>query len=363
MLSKFKLGTKFTVLLLVVFIVGSTLGGIVLSKALQRRAEAQVAAEGLMLMQTISAVREYTNLSITPLLTAAENPEEFIREEVPSFAAKQVFLQLLKTKGSANQGKGHILYKEAVLNPTNPEDQADSFELELIQQFSSNDSTTDLSGFRKLSDKGLVFYSASPLSINSESCLRCHGVPDDAPKAMVEMYGRENGFGWELNSVLGTQVVYVPAAEVFQSARRAFSSIIGIFIGVFLIAILAINWLLNPTVLRPLQYLAKLSRKLGAGDIEEQNNLQASETQQLTQVARRGDELGQLARIFQHMVSEVLAREQSLKSKIQELTIMIDQSRRAREVAEITDNEEFRALQERAKELRKRRQDASEEPS
>jgi HAMP domain-containing protein len=74
----------------------------------------------------------------------------------------------------------------------------------------------------------------------------------------------------------------------------------------------------------------------------------------IEQVAAREDELGQLARVFQRMAREVRAREQRLKQEVQQLRIEIDETRTARQVAEITETDYFRDLQRKADRLRSR---------
>lgn len=74
----------------------------------------------------------------------------------------------------------------------------------------------------------------------------------------------------------------------------------------------------------------------------------------LAEVARRQDALGQLARVFQHMAAEVYGREQRLQQQIQQLKIEIDQEKRVRQVAEITESGFFKDLQQRAVLLRKK---------
>jgi hypothetical protein len=54
------------------------------------------------------------------------------------------------------------------------------------------------------------------------------------------------------------------------------------------------------------------------------------------------------------MAREVYAREQSLKQQVQELRIQIDEGKKAREVAEITESDYFRSLKRRAQHLRGR---------
>ena len=77
----------------------------------------------------------------------------------------------------------------------------------------------------------------------------------------------------------------------------------------------------------------------------------------LDEVARREDELGQLARVFQRMASEVKASEERLEQQVRELRISIDQDRKAREVAAITGSSIFEALEKKAEELRARRRE------
>jgi len=72
----------------------------------------------------------------------------------------------------------------------------------------------------------------------------------------------------------------------------------------------------------------------------------------LDDVTARTDALGQLARLFQRMERAVSAREQRLRQEVQELRIVIDEARQARQVAEITESEYFQHLRGQADQLR-----------
>jgi len=78
----------------------------------------------------------------------------------------------------------------------------------------------------------------------------------------------------------------------------------------------------------------------------------------IEQVAARSDELGQLARVFQRMAREVYAREQRLKQEVHRLRIEIDETKTARQVAEITETDYFQELQRKVDTLRLRSDDA-----
>src|SRR5437764_9638443 len=80
-------------------------------------------------------------------------------------------------------------------------------------------------------------------------------------------------------------------------------------------------------------YLQQVGRVTAAAAAIKTNTFQP---ESLDEVARRSDELGQLALVFQEMARQVYAREQQLQRQVQQLRIEIDQERRAREAADIT---------------------------
>ncbi|WP_204140563.1 DUF3365 domain-containing protein [Halomicronema sp. CCY15110] len=360
MFNRLKLAPKFTIILLLIFVVGSAIGGLALSKALRYQAETKVAAEGVMLMESMQAVRRYTDQEVLPILARYENDDEFWPEVVPAYAARRTFELLSEanqTSGNFDSADFDHHYKEAVLNPTNPDDLVDEFEAALVQDYSANPDIEVQAGYRDVPGQGRYFYSALPIIIRNESCLVCHSTPEAAPPAMLAQYGRENGFNWPLNQVIGTQVVYVPADEVFDSAQQAFSGVMGLFILFFAIALFGINVLLKPLVIKPVQGLAKLSEKLAADDIQTIEELDTAESRKLTAVLKRQDELGQLGQVFQKMVNEVLARQQRLRQQIRDLKIEIDHSRKTKEVEEIVETDYFQNLQQKAKQFRNRKTD------
>jgi two-component system cell cycle response regulator len=101
-----------------------------------------------------------------------------------------------------------------------------------------------------------------------------------------------------------------------------------------------------------LEYLEQVNHVIEAAGAVEAGTFDCDS---LNPVAARDDALGQLARVFQNMARQVYAREQSLRQQLQELRIEIDEVKKARQVAEITETEYFRDLCAKAQRLRQRR--------
>ncbi len=345
-LDKLKIASQFTLLLSIIFIAGILLGGFALSEALENKAQEEMTYRGQMAMQLINAVKNYTSNDIAPLLGEIAHPEtRFIPETIPSLSAKRVV-----NKFKQNWNNKDFTYKDATLNPTNMDDKANLFEAKLIERFTSDRTLTSLSGLRSQSGEQL-FYIAQPLPVTDSSCLQCHSSPKMAPKSHIQKYGSKNGYGWKLNQIIGTQIIYIPASKVFNDARQATYLFIGIFICIFALVIISINYLLKWRVIQPLKPMAQLAQSISLDNVSA-NEVRILERKGLTKIAQRKDELGQLGRVFQKMVQEIYTREQQLAEQLQQLQVEIDQAKIIQEVAEIAESDYFQKLQQTAKSIR-----------
>jgi HAMP domain-containing protein len=147
------------------------------------------------------------------------------------------------------------------------------------------------------------------------------------------------------NRVVGAAVVYLPTDHV-QEAIRAhleLAAVVAIFVlvfGLFASVILA---------RRVTEPVARLTAAAAAVESA------AFEPETLADVAARVDELGKLAQVFTKMAREVYNREQRLKQEMEDLRIQIDEAKKSRQVAEITETEYFQTLREKAQDLRERK--------
>jgi HAMP domain-containing protein len=282
MLNNLKLSHKFTVLLLIVFLGGILLSGLAFSQVLNRNAQNELASRALILMETMNSVRHYTNTQVNPELKPRLELE-FLPESVPAYAAREVF-EILRTVEPYRD----FFYKEATLNPTNLRDKADDFETTLVETFSQFPNKIEQQGFRDIPG-GRLFYVSRPIQITQESCLQCHGNPDLAPTSMIAQYGRENGFNWQMNEIVGAQIISVPARKVVNRARKAFGLLMGIVAVVFAIALFLANFLLVRFVVHPLRRMSQVAEVVSTGDMQAEFSYRAK------------DEVGDMARAFERM--------------------------------------------------------------
>jgi methyl-accepting chemotaxis protein len=145
-------------------------------------------------------------------------------------------------------------------------------------------------------------------------------------------------------AVTSGTLVAIPVERVEDALRQQLQLTAVVAVVVLSVGLLA-SVVLARRVTRPVAQLTA-----AAADIE----AEVFEVEKLAGVAQRPDELGQLASVFQRMAREVYAREQRLKQQVQQLRIEIDEVKKARQVAEITETEYFQYLREHAARMRKR---------
>jgi len=149
-------------------------------------------------------------------------------------------------------------------------------------------------------------------------------------------------FGSQEFNVVAEKNVYIALALAIQT--------VVITIALLVVAILlasAQGFYVARQLTRPIQALAGAARVLSV-------NAEQYDPTRLADIVERTDELGQLARVFQKMGSEVKNREESLKQQVKELEIRIDEAKRQREVEAIVETDLFRELQAKATEMRRR---------
>jgi len=227
---------------------------------LQSDAETRVREQARLMMQTTLATRDYTSRDVKPVINRLNHRQsEFFPETVPAFSATQVF-NYLHTRNP------DYAYKEATLNPTNPIDRATDWEADIIQRFRNEPNLKEF--FRErdsITGKSLVF--ARPLVATAE-CMQCHSTPELAPAAMVRQYGRDNGFGWKVNEIIGAQVVTVPESLPLQIANTALRTLVIYLVIIAAVTLIILDAVLVVTVIRPVAKLSRMADQISQGKLD-----------------------------------------------------------------------------------------------
>ena len=272
---------KFNLVLLLAFAIGLALTAYLSDQILKQNAREEVVQNARIMMESALGARTYTAENVKPLLTL-QMKRQFLPQTISAYAARESF-KAFRTNFP------DYTYKEAALNPTNPNDRATDWEADIIHEFRNNPDRKELIVVRD-TPTGQMLNLARPLGIYDEGCLTCHGKVEDAPKTMTDIYGVNNGFGWKLKEIVGAQVVTVPMSLPLERARQAFITFMILLGGVFVLLLVLLNILLHFVVIRPVVRMADIANEVSMGkpDVPEY-------------VRQGGDEISSLSQSFNRM--------------------------------------------------------------
>ena len=256
-----KLLTKFNLVLVVVFGLGMSLIAHFAQNFLMDNARQQVLQQARLIATSAQATLGYTDEEVSPVLEKTpQHNTDFLPQTIPFYAANTTFKRLQ----SANYTD--YLMREAALNPTNLDDRATDWEADLITYFRNHPGQTEHDGTRD-TPTGPMLYYATPI-VATAGCLTCHSNPSLASPAMIKHYGRDNGFGWKSNEVVGAQIVSVPMEVPIRLANQGFRSLLIDLGTIFLLTILLIDAAMYLIVIRPLRRVSANADIISKGEID-----------------------------------------------------------------------------------------------
>jgi protein-histidine pros-kinase len=255
---KLGLRAKFYLVLLAVAVGGVALFAVASTPLLRSVARDEVLQSSRIMMESAAGTRNYTSAEVAPLLSK-DMTTTFYPQTVSAYAAKKNFAVL-------HAKFGDYTYREAALNPTNPEDRASDWEADIIDDFRAHPAKLESVTLRDTAT-GPSLNLARPI-VNDAQCLMCHSTPGAAPASMIAIYGAANGFGWKPGEIIGAQIVSVPMAVANKRAGQVRTLFLLIYSGVFVLLFALLNLLLGALVIEPIDRIARTAEAVSLGDLD-----------------------------------------------------------------------------------------------
>ena len=212
-------------------------GGLILSLLsfwnTRRLLMAEAMDKSEVLLQEVEAIRSYVKKELRPKMTSIHGDDAFIIEAMSSTYISTTIMD------SFARAMPDYVYRRASVNPLNKKNRADLFEEEMLDWFEEDRARTFWQGVVKKT--GQSFFISMVPDYFTKPCLRCHGKVEDAPKSLIERYGKTGGFRFQEGDLAGINSVAIP---VSASLRAAWQGSLVLFL-LTVPASLLLLWLLN----------------------------------------------------------------------------------------------------------------------
>jgi len=218
----------------------------------------------------------------------------------------------------AQQVAGDIGYhiRQTSLRFRNPANAPDPFETEYLKRFEADPALSEAYAITTLKGEP-VFRYLRPFPA-AESCLECHGEPDQAPAFIKELFpaSTDQAYHYQLGQVIGAASVSIPMDTLDKAVRANLRTDIIYMGGIFFALMTCLGLLVRVAVTKPLARLGEVVREVvRTGRFEEK-------------IPRRGrDEIGTLIDGFNEMIEHLGEKTQHLEESEKRFRVLTETAR------------------------------------
>ena len=223
--------------------------------------ESQISQRSRMLLAQSNAVQDYVRTVLRPEMFDTLPKDRFILKAMSSsYISREVMARL----NIEDDQTYH--YRRVSKKPRNLKSTPNEFEAGLISKFDTNKNLTIWEDDTMVGD--VEYHIVARPVIFKDSCMHCHGVPQDAPVELLKIYGDKNGFHYTPGEVGGVVIAGFPVDMIKNPAKAVTSQYLTFYIiGILLFAAL-ISLFFDRLVMRNLQNLTTIFKTQFSGEQE-----------------------------------------------------------------------------------------------
>ncbi len=223
--------------------------------------ESEISQRSRMLLAQSDAVQDYVKTVLRPEMFDTLPEGRFVLKAMSSSYISRQVMARLNVKDASEYH-----YRRVSRNPRNPSSMPDGIEADLIKMFRQNKNQVFWEDTTIVQDREYHLV-ARPVTFK-DSCMQCHGVPEDAPKELLDIYGSKNGFHYEVGEVGGVVVAGFPVDMIKSPAKELTYQYLSLyFLGILGFAAL-ISLFFDRLVMKNLQKLSDVFKTRFSGEQE-----------------------------------------------------------------------------------------------
>ena len=224
--------------------------------------ETEISQRSQMLLAQSDAVQDYVKTQLRPEMFAVLPEGRFVLKAMSSSYISREVMDRLNLRDASQYH-----YRRVADNARNPDSEPDPFESGLIRFFKENPGARIWEDTTMVKEKQYRLV-ARPVTFK-ESCMNCHGEPEQAPGELVEIYGDKNGFHHPVNEVGGVVVAGFPVALIKSPAKELTLQYLTLYLlGIFFFVGL-ISLFFDRLVMKNLRELSGIFKIRFSGEIEQ----------------------------------------------------------------------------------------------
>lgn len=267
--------------------------------------EEEVRDKAKLILTHVDSVQHYVRDILRPVMYERLPSAFVIQAMSSSYISRQIM-------ASVNSPQDGTIFRRVAIGARNPDYEANEKERSLIQQFRTNAKLELWQGYREINNEQ-YYLMVRPVRFD-ESCMYCHGRPQDAPPELLKLYG-ERGFGKQPGDVAGVDFVGISVHGSVGRMERTILTYFAFFALAVLLVFFSANVLFKVLVVNNLK---RLNTVFG-------RNVTDAEGSALLRQLEQGDEIEELVDGMEQMGEHLFEARRQLQDYAENLRRMVDE--------------------------------------
>lgn len=300
-----KLQTKFFTLLLFAIIVLSIFFSAGFYLHMRGLLEEEVRDKARLIFRHVDSIQQYVRDVLRPTMYERVPSAFIIQAMSSSFISRKIM-------DPVNDTRDGTIYRRVAIDARNPAYEANLLEREQIRHFRSKTGSNLWQGYKEID--GQVFYLMVRPVRFEQSCMYCHGQPEDAPAELIDLYGTR-GFGKQPGTIAGVDFVGIPVQTSVGRVENTILTYFVLFAFGTLLFFFFTNVLFKVMVVNNLKRLNTIFRR----------NVTDAEGTALLNKLEQGDEIEELVDGMESMSEHLFEARSQLQNYAENLRKMVDE--------------------------------------
>ena len=254
------LQTRFLIGLLIMMACVGGLSAFSLDNHLRQLMENEARDRASLIIAQAEAVQSYVRRTLRPAMFDVLPDDMFVIQAMSSSYVTRAVMS------DENMSNDRFIYRRVAEGARNPDFEAADLEKGLVRRFREDKKLSRIEEIAQYNGQDR-FITAKPVFFE-DACLRCHGDPDQAPKSLLKLYGRERGFWRQTGELAGITLVALPLDHAVGGVREAVTSFAVLFGCGMLLLFLVIQIFFNRLVVHNLRRMGALMQRQFSGDAD-----------------------------------------------------------------------------------------------
>ncbi|MFP4670945.1 MAG: DUF3365 domain-containing protein [Desulfohalobiaceae bacterium] len=319
--AKFFIGTALVLLLI------SFMSAYLIYELEKRQLQEQAYSKTELVMAAVESSRAYIREDLRPRMYEEFGQDFFMLQAMSTSYVSRAVME------NFNQVLPEYEYRRVAENARNPDSEANELEISMLERFQEDPEQQSWQGMLQVQGQE-QFMRFKPVYFR-ESCMSCHGEPEDAPRELLQRYGEERGFGNEPGDLAGVVAVGFPVQKALAAIKDSATSVFFVLFSGLLLFFLAVALIFQRVVVHNMRGVLSLFKE----NIEDKT---LEDFLPRLESNGKGDELEQLNQAAETMSEHLKSTRQELKQYTQNLEQEVAQRTQALQESE-------RVLQEKVK--------------